>query len=74
MSVLELKSFKETIKEEFPKNFSDDWEFIASWSSMQMLLIMTAINDQYDILISHEDFKQAKSVEELFVITRLKNV
>ncbi|MFT5752326.1 MAG: acyl carrier protein [Flavobacteriales bacterium] len=73
MTALELISFKQTIKEEFPENFPDDWELISSWSSMQMLLIMTAIDDQYKVLISHEDFKQATSVEELFEITRQKN-
>lgn len=73
MTTLELNSFKQTIKEEFPEDFPEDWEYISSWSSMQMLLIMTAINDRYDVLISHEDFKQAKSVEELFEITCQKN-
>jgi|TARA_R110002051_G_scaffold266396_2_gene326156 acyl carrier protein len=73
MTVLELISFKQIIKEEFPENFQDDWELISSWSSMQMLLIMTAIDEQFKVLISHEDFKKANSVDELFEITRLKN-
>tara|TARA_R100000544_G_C2183707_1_gene38174 strand:+ start:183 stop:407 length:225 start_codon:yes stop_codon:yes gene_type:complete len=73
MTIPKLNSFKETIKNEFPEQFLKDWEDLSSWSSMQMLLIMTAINDEYNILISHEDFTAAKTIEGLYQIVLAKN-
>jgi hypothetical protein len=35
---------------------------------MQTLIVVSALDEHYDVLLSHEELKQAKKLEELYSI------
>jgi hypothetical protein len=55
--------FLKVLKNEFHEEELNDWKSIECWSSMQKLLIMNAINDNYHIIIDHDDFNEAASLD-----------
>jgi hypothetical protein len=65
----EYKAFLDLVKAEFHEEDLMHWKYIDTWSSMQKLLIMNTINENYDIIIDHEDFKRAESLEHFYNIT-----
>lgn len=69
-----LKIFSSQFEENFRKNISLNTAFkqIESWSSLQALIITVAIHDEWGISYSDEDFRDAKTVKDLFEITKIK--
>lgn len=66
--MLELESvevFKSVIQKEFPTNPSIAEE-MEDWTSMQALIIVSAIDEHFDVLIEHEDLKTSNNILELY--------
>ena len=45
---------------------------IEGWSSLQALIITVAINDEWNVSFSDEDFRSSQTVEDLYQITKKK--
>jgi hypothetical protein len=65
----EYRTFLDLLKAEFHEEDLTHWKCIDAWTSMQKLLIMNTINENYNIIIDHEDFKKAESLEHFYNIT-----
>lgn len=57
--------FQQLIKDQFPEQHTSGFEFINDWSSIQLLLIINAIDEKYDVLIDHKEIKKNKNLKEL---------
>ena len=68
----DLDNFNALIKESIGPNFSHDYLSIDAWSSMQCLIIVSAIDEHYDVLISHEELKSSKKTDDLFEVIKQK--
>lgn len=68
----DFKEFSAMIEELFEPQFNFDHRNLESWTSMQALIVVSAIDEHYGILLSHEELKQAKSLEELHEILKKK--
>ena len=61
----EFPEFNSMIKELFSPDYSSDYLWTESWSSMQSLIVVSAIDEHYDILITYDELKKINTVEEL---------
>lgn len=61
----EFSKFDQMIQGLFDPKSSFDYRLVETWSSMQSLIVVSAIDEHYDMLVGHEDLKRLKSVEEL---------
>lgn len=68
----DFKEFSAMIEELFEPQFNFDHRSLESWTSMQALIVVSAIDEHYGILLSHEELKQAKTLEELHEILKQK--
>jgi acyl carrier protein len=69
-----FSEFENMIKGLFEPDYPFDTSLIASWSSMQSLIIVSAIDEHYDVLLSHQELKSAKNIHELHnIITKKKS-
>lgn len=68
----DFKEFSAMIEELFEPQFNFDHRNLESWTSMQALIVVSAIDEHYGILLSHEELKQAKTLEELHEILKQK--
>ncbi|MDX2362354.1 MAG: hypothetical protein QNK23_16215 [Crocinitomicaceae bacterium] len=66
------ENFSEMVQELFDPQFSFDHSNVESWTSMQSLIVVSAIDEHYDILLSHEELKQAKKLADLYSILTQK--
>lgn len=62
----ELKEFHSFIKGQFSSYNIKDFEKIENWSSLQTLVVLSAIDEKYGILIPYEDLNQMKSLEDMY--------
>jgi acyl carrier protein len=60
--------FSKMIQDLFDPQFSFDYLNVESWTSMQTLIVVSALDEHYDVLLSHEELKQVKKLEELYSI------
>jgi len=68
MTTKSFPEFDEMIKELFSSQSTVDYSSVESWTSMQSLIAVSAIDEHYDVLISHEELKRAKSLSDLHFI------
>lgn len=61
------------IQELFEPDFSSDFHFTESWSSMQSLMVVSAIDEHYDILISYDELNKVDTLEELYKLIVVKS-
>lgn len=64
--------FNALVKSLLDPKFTSDYESIDTWTSMQSLIVVSAIDEHYNVLISYEDLKEVKSLEDLYVIVMHK--
>lgn len=64
--------FEEMIKDLFDTQNSFDHTSVESWTSMQSLIAVSAIDEHYDVLISHDELKSARSLVELHAVLKHK--
>lgn len=57
--------FRLLIKNQFPEFNIKDYVHVSSWSSIQLLIIINAIDEHYDVLISREEIKNIQNLEDL---------
>lgn len=63
---VDLELFKETICREFEDDHMEDWTDISSWSSMQKLLVITAIYENFELVIEPVNIKNSTTIEDLY--------
>lgn len=63
-----LALFREQFSPEVQATISERSEFrqLEEWSSLQTLIIVTAIDEKYQVILSEQDFRQSKTVADLF--------
>lgn len=64
--------FKAIIESALDPNFIVDLEHIRTWTSMQSLIVVSAIDEHYDVLVSHEDLVAVDTLPELYGFVRQK--
>ena len=68
---MDFSEFENMIKGLFEPDYPFDTTIISSWSSMQSLIIVSAIDEHYDVLLSHQELKSANDIHELYnIITK----
>lgn len=71
---IDFATFTNMIQELFDPQYSFDASNVESWSSMQSLIVVSAIDEHYSVWLSHEDLKEAKQLTDLFSIFKQKLV
>lgn len=64
--------FKGLIQEQFEGSFASAFDKITEWTSMQSLIVVSTIDEHYDVLLSHEELKHVKTLEALHEMVLLK--
>ncbi len=70
-----LKKFAEEINVA-PEEISAETRFRAlpSWSSLQALMVLSMIDEEFDVLLRSEDFKKSETLGDIFrIIVERKN-
>jgi acyl carrier protein len=57
--------FQRIIQDQFVGSFASLYDKISEWTSMQSLIVVSTIDEHYDVLMSHEEFKNVTSLEAL---------
>ncbi len=65
---INFPEFENIIKDLFDPEISFDPSIVESWSSMQSLIVVSAIDEHYNVLLSHPDLKAAKTIQDLHSI------
>lgn len=53
------------MKDAFAGSFASAYDKVQDWTSMQSLIVVSAIDEHYDVLMSHEELKNVMKLEEL---------
>ena len=69
-----LQIFSNQFEENIRKNISMSSAFkqITGWSSLQALIVTVAINEEWGVSFSDEDFRNSQTLNDLFEITKIK--
>jgi len=57
--------FEGVIKAQFIEPFASAYNKIDEWTSMQSLIVVSTIDEHYDVLLSHEELKTVSSLQAL---------
>lgn len=57
--------FQGVIKEQFVGSFASAFDKIDEWTSMQSLIVVSTIDEHFDVLMSHEELKDLTSLQAL---------
>jgi acyl carrier protein len=57
--------FEGVIKEQFVGPFASAYDKIGEWTSMQSLIVVSTIDEHYDVLLGHEELKELNSLQAL---------
>ena len=57
--------FQTLIQEQFVGSFASAYDKIDEWTSMQSLIVVSTIDEHFDVLMSHEELKNVTSLEAL---------
>ena len=57
--------FQTLIQEQFIGSFASAYDKIGEWTSMQSLIVVSTIDEHFDVLMSHEELKNVTSLEAL---------
>lgn len=63
---MDLGLFKKTICQELQDDDMDDWTDISTWTSMQKLLVITAIYENFEIVIEPMKMQESVTIEDLY--------
>lgn len=55
-------------------NFQTDLKSLPEWSSLQAMIVVSEIDKAFDVILSAEDMKQAKTLNDLFESVKQKAV
>ena len=71
---MEIKEFIQNFADQFDAadvcGFNGDTKFreLEDWSSMIALSVMAMIEDEYDVMLTPEEMRQAQTIQELYNI------
>lgn len=57
--------FEELIQEQFDGSFASAFNKISEWTSMQSLIVVSTIDEHFDVLMSYEELKNVTSLQGL---------
>lgn len=60
--------FKSIIEGVLDAKFVVDLEKLRTWTSMQALIAVSAIDEHYNVLVSYEDLASVNTLEELHLL------
>lgn len=60
--------FEEIIKQQFEGVYQNRYNQLREWSSMQSLIVVSTIDEHYDVLINQKDLNGAESLAELHAL------
>lgn len=64
-----LENFKETLEvEDRELSLSDNFRDYEEWDSLANLSAIAMLDDEYDVVIDAEEFKEIKTLEELWKV------
>ncbi len=72
MTQEKFNEFKEIIDAQFEPAHAFDIMHPKNWSSMQAMIVVTTIDEHYDVLIENVEMKSAESLEALFNVVQRK--
>lgn len=70
-----LKKFAEEINVS-PEEISEETRFrtLPGWSSLQALMVLSMIDEEFDVLLHSEDFKKSETLGDIFrIVVERKN-
>jgi len=78
MSILTPKYFLTVFQTLFKEgqediNSSSEFRKLEEWSSMQALIVIAAIDENFGVTIPEQEFRKAQTVEDLFELTRSRS-
>lgn len=67
--------FEGLIQEQFVGSFASAYDKIDEWTSMQTLIVVSTIDEHFDVLLSHTELKKMTSLKALHekVIQKLED-
>lgn len=57
--------FQSLIQAQFEGAFANSFDKVSEWTSMQSLIVVSTIDEHYDVLVSHETMKKTHDLEGL---------
>lgn len=60
--------FEDIIKQQFEGVYQNRYNQLREWSSMQSLIVVSTIDEHYDVLINQKDLNDAESLAELHAL------
>lgn len=70
----DFTKFESIIQNQFQGVYKTRYKNLKDWSSMQVLIVISTIDEHYDLLLTHEEIKAADSLQELHQILLKKSV
>lgn len=68
----DFATFKSQLDEAMNSSYHIDLENLRSWTSMQALIAVSAIDEHYDVLITHDELAAVSTLKELFALVQQK--
>jgi len=65
--------FKSIIEGVLDAKFVVELERLRTWTSMQSLIAVSAIDEHYDVLVSHNELASVNTLYELYQLINSKN-
>ncbi len=70
---MDIQQFVNSLREEFDSEMESkvveahsEFRALDSWSSMQALIVIARINEDYGVLLSEEDLRKSRTIQDLF--------
>lgn len=57
--------FQGLIQEQFASSFVFSLDKVQEWTSMQSLIVISTIDEHFDVLLTHEELKKVTSLKDL---------
>lgn len=65
-------SFQKVLLEVFEESGTSDFLLLNNWSSIEKLLVVGAIYNHFEVLLTHNDIKEVGNTTELFELIKSK--
>lgn len=64
--------FSALVKGLLDPKFSSDYERIETWTSMQSLIVVSSIDEHYDLVVTYEELHACNTLKDLFEVLKNK--
>ncbi len=68
----DFDQFEKIIKDQFQGVYEKRFNQLKDWSSMQILIVISSIDEHYDVLLTHEEIKSVGNLDDLHELVRTK--